>query len=77
MCLQPDVLVYRLRAVERFQDLQLDELADLFSTIHKVTNLVEKHFNATSLITMIQIKHTLEWGIENTMIEQPCLLNVK
>ncbi|KAF3689419.1 Bis(5'-adenosyl)-triphosphatase [Channa argus] len=49
-----DVLVCPLRSVERFRDLQPDELADLFSTTQKVANLVEKHFNATSLTIAIQ-----------------------
>ncbi|KAK2914599.1 hypothetical protein Q8A73_005193 [Channa argus] len=44
----------RRRSVERFRDLQPDELADLFSTTQKVANLVEKHFNATSLTIAIQ-----------------------
>ncbi|XP_067361435.1 bis(5'-adenosyl)-triphosphatase isoform X2 [Channa argus] len=48
------VLVCPLRSVERFRDLQPDELADLFSTTQKVANLVEKHFNATSLTIAIQ-----------------------
>uniref|UniRef100_A0A3Q1FFB2 Bis(5'-adenosyl)-triphosphatase n=1 Tax=Acanthochromis polyacanthus TaxID=80966 RepID=A0A3Q1FFB2_9TELE len=49
-----DVLVCPLRPVERFQDLQSDELADLFSTTQRVAKLVEKHFNATSLTIAIQ-----------------------
>lgn len=48
------VLVCPLRPVERFQDLQPDELADLFSTTQRVAKLVEKHFNATSLTIAIQ-----------------------
>ncbi|XP_051804063.1 bis(5'-adenosyl)-triphosphatase isoform X2 [Acanthochromis polyacanthus] len=48
------VLVCPLRPVERFQDLQSDELADLFSTTQRVAKLVEKHFNATSLTIAIQ-----------------------
>ncbi|XP_054866852.1 bis(5'-adenosyl)-triphosphatase isoform X2 [Amphiprion ocellaris] len=49
-----DVLVCPLRPVERFRDLQSDELADLFSTTQRVAKLVEKHFNATSLTIAIQ-----------------------
>ncbi|XP_008292329.1 bis(5'-adenosyl)-triphosphatase [Stegastes partitus] len=48
------VLVCPLRPVERFQDLQPDELTDLFSTTQRVAKLVEKHFNATSLTIAIQ-----------------------
>ncbi|KAI3370528.1 hypothetical protein L3Q82_025290, partial [Scortum barcoo] len=49
-----DVLVCPLRTVERFRDLRPDEVADLFSTTQRVANLVEKHFNATSLTISIQ-----------------------
>ncbi|XP_029288273.1 bis(5'-adenosyl)-triphosphatase isoform X3 [Cottoperca gobio] len=48
------VLVCPLRPVERFRDLQPDEMADLFSTTQRVANLVEKHFNGTSLTIAIQ-----------------------
>ncbi|XP_078103677.1 bis(5'-adenosyl)-triphosphatase isoform X2 [Sander vitreus] len=48
------VLVCPLRPVERFRDLRPDEVADLFSTAQRVANLVEKHFNATSLTIAIQ-----------------------
>ncbi|XP_026200341.1 bis(5'-adenosyl)-triphosphatase isoform X1 [Anabas testudineus] len=54
LTLLTDVLVCPLRPVERFRDLQPDELADLFSTTQRVANLVEKHFNATSLTIAIQ-----------------------
>ncbi|XP_077429583.1 bis(5'-adenosyl)-triphosphatase isoform X2 [Vanacampus margaritifer] len=49
-----DVLVCPLRQVERFRDLRPDEVKDLFSTTQRVANLVEKHFNATSLTIAIQ-----------------------
>ncbi|CAF90975.1 unnamed protein product, partial [Tetraodon nigroviridis] len=49
-----DVLVCPLRLVERFGDLQPDELADLFSTTQRVASLVERHFGATSLTIAIQ-----------------------
>uniref|UniRef100_A0A3B4GJG5 Bis(5'-adenosyl)-triphosphatase n=1 Tax=Pundamilia nyererei TaxID=303518 RepID=A0A3B4GJG5_9CICH len=52
-----DVLVCPLRPVERFRDLRPDELADLFSTAQRVANLVEKHFNATSITIAIQHVH--------------------
>ncbi|XP_077582351.1 bis(5'-adenosyl)-triphosphatase isoform X2 [Stigmatopora nigra] len=48
------VLVCPLRQVERFRDLRPDEITDLFSTTQRVANLVEKHFNATSLTIAIQ-----------------------
>lgn len=48
------VLVCPLRPVERFRDLQPDEVADLFSTTQKVANVVEKLFNATSITITIQ-----------------------
>ncbi|KAM4624856.1 bis(5'-adenosyl)-triphosphatase [Polymixia lowei] len=48
------VLVCPLRPVERFRDLRPDEVADLFSATQRVANLVEKHFNATSLTISIQ-----------------------
>ncbi|KAM3620890.1 uncharacterized protein V6R79_003456 [Siganus canaliculatus] len=51
------MLVCPLRPVERFRDLQPDEVADLFSTTQKVANLVEKHFRATSLTICIQHLH--------------------
>uniref|UniRef100_A0AAX7V1H3 Bis(5'-adenosyl)-triphosphatase n=1 Tax=Astatotilapia calliptera TaxID=8154 RepID=A0AAX7V1H3_ASTCA len=51
------VLVCPLRPVERFRDLRPDELADLFSTAQRVANLVEKHFNATSITIAIQHVH--------------------
>ncbi|XP_077385675.1 bis(5'-adenosyl)-triphosphatase isoform X3 [Festucalex cinctus] len=43
-----------VRQVERFRDLRPDEVKDLFSTTQRVANLVEKHFNATSLTIAIQ-----------------------
>uniref|UniRef100_A0A8C9YMC1 Bis(5'-adenosyl)-triphosphatase n=1 Tax=Sander lucioperca TaxID=283035 RepID=A0A8C9YMC1_SANLU len=51
------VLVCPLRPVERFRDLRPDEVADLFNTAQRVANLVEKHFNATSLTIAIQHVH--------------------
>lgn len=48
------VLVCPLRPVERLRDLRADEVADLFSTTQIVANLVEKHFQATSLTIAVQ-----------------------
>ncbi|KAJ3603176.1 hypothetical protein NHX12_030919, partial [Muraenolepis orangiensis] len=49
-----DVLVCPLRPVERFRDLLPEEVADLFCTTQRVANLVERHFNATSVTIAIQ-----------------------
>ncbi|XP_077385669.1 bis(5'-adenosyl)-triphosphatase isoform X1 [Festucalex cinctus] len=46
--------ILSVRQVERFRDLRPDEVKDLFSTTQRVANLVEKHFNATSLTIAIQ-----------------------
>uniref|UniRef100_A0A667YAM3 Bis(5'-adenosyl)-triphosphatase n=1 Tax=Myripristis murdjan TaxID=586833 RepID=A0A667YAM3_9TELE len=51
------VLVCPVRPVERFRDLQPDEVADLFSVTQRVASLVERHFNATSLTISIQHVH--------------------
>ncbi|XP_039766077.1 bis(5'-adenosyl)-triphosphatase isoform X2 [Ornithorhynchus anatinus] len=48
------VLVCPLRPVERFRDLHPDEVADLFQTTQKVGNVVEKHFNGTSITFSVQ-----------------------
>ncbi|XP_044210673.1 bis(5'-adenosyl)-triphosphatase [Thunnus albacares] len=48
------VLVCPLRPVQRFRDLQPDEVADLFITAQRVANMVETYFNATSLTIAIQ-----------------------
>ncbi|XP_012993748.2 bis(5'-adenosyl)-triphosphatase isoform X1 [Esox lucius] len=48
------VLVCPLRTVERFRDLRPDEVADLFITTQRVADLVEKHFQASSLTIAIQ-----------------------
>lgn len=53
----PDVLVCPLRQVERFRDLKPEEVSDLFNTTQRIANLVEKHFNATSLTIAIQVEH--------------------
>ncbi|XP_042655660.1 bis(5'-adenosyl)-triphosphatase isoform X2 [Tyto alba] len=48
------VLVCPLRLVERFRDLGPEEVADLFCTVQRVGNVVEKHFCSTSLTISIQ-----------------------
>lgn len=48
------VLVCPLRPVERFRDLRPEEVSDLFSTTQRVANLVEKHFQASSLTIAVQ-----------------------
>ncbi|NWU63575.1 FHIT triphosphatase, partial [Pterocles burchelli] len=47
-------LVCPLRPVERFRDLCPEEVADLFRTVQRVGNVVEKHFCGTSLTVSIQ-----------------------
>ncbi|XP_032987508.1 bis(5'-adenosyl)-triphosphatase isoform X1 [Rhinolophus ferrumequinum] len=48
------VLVCPLRPVERFRDLNPDEVADLFQTTQRVGSVVEKHFQGTSLTVAMQ-----------------------
>ncbi|KAJ8286840.1 hypothetical protein GJAV_G00043880 [Gymnothorax javanicus] len=48
------VLVCPLRVVERFRDLHPEEVADLFKTTQRVANVVEKHFQGSSLTIAIQ-----------------------
>ncbi|XP_052425210.1 bis(5'-adenosyl)-triphosphatase isoform X2 [Carassius gibelio] len=48
------VLVCPLRVVERFRDLRPDEVADLFMTTQKIADVIEKHFQASSLTIAIQ-----------------------
>uniref|UniRef100_A0A8C9S883 Bis(5'-adenosyl)-triphosphatase n=1 Tax=Scleropages formosus TaxID=113540 RepID=A0A8C9S883_SCLFO len=51
------VLVCPLRVVERLRDLRPEEVSDLFQTTQRVANIVEKHFQATSLTVAIQHVH--------------------
>ncbi|XP_051874233.1 bis(5'-adenosyl)-triphosphatase isoform X2 [Pristis pectinata] len=48
------VLVCPVRVVERFRDLQPEEITDLFQTSQKVAKVVEQHFKGTSLTIAIQ-----------------------
>ncbi|XP_023649774.2 bis(5'-adenosyl)-triphosphatase isoform X2 [Paramormyrops kingsleyae] len=48
------VLVCPVRVVERFRDLRPEEVADLFKTVQRVADVVEQHFQATSLTIAIQ-----------------------
>ncbi|XP_073681675.1 bis(5'-adenosyl)-triphosphatase [Garra rufa] len=48
------VLVCPLRVVERFRDLRPDEVADLFTTTQRIANVIEKHFQGSSLTIAIQ-----------------------
>ncbi|XP_048879025.1 bis(5'-adenosyl)-triphosphatase isoform X1 [Brienomyrus brachyistius] len=48
------VLVCPVRVVERFRDLRPEEVADLFKTVQRVADVVERHFQATSLTIAIQ-----------------------
>uniref|UniRef100_A0A9J8C1R2 Bis(5'-adenosyl)-triphosphatase n=1 Tax=Cyprinus carpio carpio TaxID=630221 RepID=A0A9J8C1R2_CYPCA len=49
------VLVCPLRVVERFRDLRPDEVADLFMTTQRIADVIEKHFQASSLTIAIQV----------------------
>uniref|UniRef100_A0A672MWI5 HIT domain-containing protein n=1 Tax=Sinocyclocheilus grahami TaxID=75366 RepID=A0A672MWI5_SINGR len=49
------VLVCPLHIVERFRDLHPDEVADLFMTAQKIANVIEKHFQASSLTIVIHV----------------------
>ncbi|XP_056591277.1 bis(5'-adenosyl)-triphosphatase isoform X3 [Triplophysa dalaica] len=51
------VLVCPLRVVERFRDLHPDEVSDLFMTTQRVADVIEKHFQATSLTIALQHVH--------------------
>uniref|UniRef100_A0A4X2K2G8 Bis(5'-adenosyl)-triphosphatase n=1 Tax=Vombatus ursinus TaxID=29139 RepID=A0A4X2K2G8_VOMUR len=53
-CSDTDVLVCPLRPVERFRDLHPNEVADLFQMAQRVGNVVEKHFQGTSLTFSLQ-----------------------
>ncbi|XP_062585661.1 nitrilase and fragile histidine triad fusion protein NitFhit-like [Saccostrea cucullata] len=48
------VLVSSLRPVKRFSDLTQAELADLSLCVQKVSRVVEKHFNGTSVTIAVQ-----------------------
>ena len=54
-----DVLVAPHRCVERFADLNENEVHDLFSSVQRVSKIVQSHFNATSMTISIQV--TLFW----------------
>lgn len=61
------MLVCPLRPVERFGDLQPEELADLFRTTQRVAILVEKYFSATSLTIAIQVKDLMKVATDNNV----------
>ncbi|XP_018419430.1 PREDICTED: bis(5'-adenosyl)-triphosphatase [Nanorana parkeri] len=48
------VLVCPLRPAKRFRDLWPEEVSDLFTTVQRVSNVVETHFGGTSLTISIQ-----------------------
>ncbi|XP_066554021.1 bis(5'-adenosyl)-triphosphatase isoform X3 [Amia ocellicauda] len=48
------VLVCPRRSVERFRDLHPEEVADLFKATQRVANVVEQHFQGSSLTIAIQ-----------------------
>eukprot|EP00795_Rhopilema_esculentum_P002381 gene2381-18024_t len=49
-----DVLVSSIREAPRFSDLSHDEVADLFISSQKVSNVVKDVYNATSLTLAVQ-----------------------
>ncbi|KAI7795387.1 hypothetical protein IRJ41_018517, partial [Triplophysa rosa] len=49
-----NILVCPLRVVERFRDLHPEEVSDLFMTTQRVGDVIEKHFQATSLTIALQ-----------------------
>jgi bis(5'-adenosyl)-triphosphatase len=51
---QGHVLVSPFRIVKRFADLTEDEVSDLFVSSQKISHVVERAFNATSLTITIQ-----------------------
>lgn len=48
------VLVAPMRTMERFEDMSNEEVNDLFCTAKKISSVVKKHFNATSMTLAIQ-----------------------
>lgn len=48
------VLVSPFRVVKRFADLTAEEVSDLFISSQKISSVVQKEFNATSLTISIQ-----------------------
>lgn len=48
------MLVAPQRCVERFADLTVEEVADLFSCVHSVAPVIERVFSSTSLSIVIQ-----------------------
>jgi bis(5'-adenosyl)-triphosphatase len=50
-----DVLVITKRHTRRFQDLTLDEVADLFQSAQTIGKVIEKEYGATSLTMAMQV----------------------
>ncbi|XP_052466577.1 bis(5'-adenosyl)-triphosphatase-like [Carassius gibelio] len=48
------VLICPKRVTEKFRDLHPDEVTDLFMTTQNIANLIEKHYQASSLTIAIQ-----------------------
>ena len=48
------VLIIPKRVVPRVADLSQDEIVDLFSSVHKIGPILEKHFHAEALNIAIQ-----------------------
>lgn len=49
-----DILIAPLRVVRRLIELSSEEVSDLFQTVQKVGQVVERHYNGTSLTIAIQ-----------------------
>ena len=50
----PDALVCSIRPVERFTDLTPAELHDVFSSVQRISSVIEKHYNSSSLTIALQ-----------------------
>ena len=48
------MLVSPLRPAERFSDLTQAEIADLFTTVQKVSNVIQRKYGGTSLTVAVQ-----------------------
>uniref|UniRef100_A0A672LEU7 Si:ch211-63i20.3 n=1 Tax=Sinocyclocheilus grahami TaxID=75366 RepID=A0A672LEU7_SINGR len=71
------VLVCPLRVVERFRDLRPDEVADLFMTTQRIADVIEKHFQASSLTIAIQVYKFIQLiqvhCVQLRMVTEQCL----
>lgn len=56
----PDVLVVSKRVVPRLSDLNSEEISDLFCTVQRVGNIIQKEYKAEALTVTIQVTVTSE-----------------